>query len=821
VPQFINSNIPSLTAQRNLNTSQSSLNTSLQRLSSGLRINSAKDDAAGLAISERFTTQIRGLNQAARNANDGISLAQTAEGDLAAITNNLQRLRELSVQSANATNSASDRVALQAEVSELVSEIDRVASTSAFNGVRLLNGSFSAQQFQVGANAGETVSISSIASARTASLGQSNGATYTNTTAVGGTYADGDLSVNGSAITGTTADAKSIADAITALDSTLTATAANAQTGIAFTTATGTNLAAGTATPATFTFTNTFAGATLDFSTDSASFEVDNNVVTLDASYGTQADVAAKIQSDLGSGYNVLEQGGKIEIATAATGTTATQPVVDNFLGNVDGGDADSLVADFFTGAQVTGDNTRNTITAVAGTAGSGGGEGGDFTLKIDGATASTITFGDGEGLATGTNLTDLSDDIIAHAGVTAGLNYISGTLAGGNLILEKDDGTAISFDVSASTFTVGDGAAASITESETTAATASVFTATTDLGVTDFSADSVKFTVTDGDGTATEITLNQDYGNLTGVRDAVNNALLADANNDLTATLTGDKLTFTRPTLGNATGTSAITSTYTNDNLDGGVGTHTSFIAGTQAAGVDGSTYNLSIDGVALDFTTAAAAGDDITAIEVAALINSMGAYTASVDAGTLSIEKDDGSNFVLSESGPTSASQGLTGNGSVTPTSDTYRGTVTSIVNTNGSVVIANGATGTAAEAGLTAGETAVDLSVLVGTTIEDTDISTVAGANAAIASVDNALTTINSSRAQLGAIQNRFDSVVSSIQTTSENLSASRSRIRDADFAAETAQLTRAQILQQAGVSILGQANSLPQNALSLLQ
>ena len=118
--QVINTNIASLTAQRNLNSSQGDLSTALQRLSSGLRINSAKDDAAGLAISERFTTQIRGLNQAARNANDGISLSQTAEGDLSQITNNLQRIRELSVQSANATNSSSDRAALQAEVAELV-----------------------------------------------------------------------------------------------------------------------------------------------------------------------------------------------------------------------------------------------------------------------------------------------------------------------------------------------------------------------------------------------------------------------------------------------------------------------------------------------------------------------------------------------------------------------------------------------------------------------------------------------------------------------------------------------------------------------------
>src|SRR5919112_1771826 len=134
---IINTNVASLTAQRNLNTSQSSLATSLQRLSSGLRINSAKDDAAGMAISERMSAQIRGLNQAARNANDGISLSQTAEGALGEVSNNLQRIRELAVQARNATNSASDRAALNAEAQQLKAEIDRVASTTSFNGVKL------------------------------------------------------------------------------------------------------------------------------------------------------------------------------------------------------------------------------------------------------------------------------------------------------------------------------------------------------------------------------------------------------------------------------------------------------------------------------------------------------------------------------------------------------------------------------------------------------------------------------------------------------------------------------------------------------------
>ena len=166
----INTNVMSLNAQRNLGTSQSSLAKSMQRLSSGLRINSAKDDAAGLAISDRMTSQIRGLNQAARNSNDGISLAQTAEGALQETTNILQRMRELAVQSANDTNSASDRSSLQAEVNQLKQEMDRIANTTEFNGKRLLDGSMTSAQFQVGANANQTISFS-VNSAKATALG--------------------------------------------------------------------------------------------------------------------------------------------------------------------------------------------------------------------------------------------------------------------------------------------------------------------------------------------------------------------------------------------------------------------------------------------------------------------------------------------------------------------------------------------------------------------------------------------------------------------------------------------------------------------------
>ncbi|MDI9245014.1 flagellin [Marinobacter sp. CHS3-4] len=237
MPQIINTNIASLNAQRNLNASQGEANTALERLSSGLRINSAKDDAAGLAISTRFEAQITGLNVAQRNANDGISLAQTAEGALDEVTNNLQRIRELAVQSANATNSTSDRQALNQEVQQRISEINRIASQTSFNGLKVLDGTFGEQTFQVGANAGETIDVSGLDS-RGAQLGSVltesqnlGGATAgyesvnTASTALQSsltfpiTLSGGDdtVTINGTALTipaGTYADADALASAI-------------------------------------------------------------------------------------------------------------------------------------------------------------------------------------------------------------------------------------------------------------------------------------------------------------------------------------------------------------------------------------------------------------------------------------------------------------------------------------------------------------------------------------------------------------------------------------------------------------------------------
>jgi len=209
--QVINTNVASINAQRQLNRSQTGMSTAMERLSSGLRINSAKDDAAGLAISDRMTAQIRGLNQGVRNANDGISLAQTAEGAMQESTNILQRMRELAVQSANDTNSASDRSSLQKEVNQLKAELERIATTTSFNGKNLLDGSFNSQAFQVGAYAGQTINVSvgtarigsigtqelgSADALQTAQVGTGNGVTTAGTMTITGAFGSSDVTIN-------------------------------------------------------------------------------------------------------------------------------------------------------------------------------------------------------------------------------------------------------------------------------------------------------------------------------------------------------------------------------------------------------------------------------------------------------------------------------------------------------------------------------------------------------------------------------------------------------------------------------------------------
>lgn len=325
----INTNVMSLNAQRNLSTSANQLATSLQRLSSGLRINSAKDDAAGLAISERLTSQINGLTVAARNANDGISLAQTAEGDLAQIGNNLQRMRELAVQSANASNSASDRAALNAEVQQLAEEIDRVAQASSFNGVKLLDGSFQAQTFQVGANATATdqITVSSITNARSSALGAFNGYSVQNQalTAAGTFTVDtggGAVAVGGGA---SFSDTKALVNAINAQG--IQGLTAHADA----TVATGTT--GGGAISATGNSTLTINGIQISIAgSASAASNLANAVTAINA----QSAATGVTAVDTGAGLELTAADGRnIAVANFAAGGATGAVLADYGLGGL------------------------------------------------------------------------------------------------------------------------------------------------------------------------------------------------------------------------------------------------------------------------------------------------------------------------------------------------------------------------------------------------------------------------------------------------------------------------------------------------------
>ncbi|WP_340121042.1 flagellin [Methylobacter svalbardensis] len=342
----VNTNLSSMSAQRFLSNNQGSLTSAMQRLSSGLRINSAKDDAAGLAISERFTSQIRGNDQAARNANDGISLAQTAEGDLGQITTNLQRIRELAVQSANASNSASDRATIQAESKSLVDEIDRVAANSSFNGIKLLDGNFTSQAFQVGANntANDSITINSIASSRTVDLGESFLASKTSAATLSALGA-GDLTLQvgtstfsvGAAVNGTNGNtsnsAKQIAAAINAVSSGVTATAnSNVVTGAVVATVVGVggtvdingatiNFASGSMTGTAATDGAYMAGqitASSAVTGVTAAYDSATNKITMTATDGRNIDV----NTYTGAGFDATDTGFAVATGAAANRTT-------------------------------------------------------------------------------------------------------------------------------------------------------------------------------------------------------------------------------------------------------------------------------------------------------------------------------------------------------------------------------------------------------------------------------------------------------------------------------------------------------------------
>lgn len=424
MPQIINTNIASLTAQRNLNKSQSANQTALERLSSGLRINSAKDDAAGLAISTRFQSQIRGLNVAIRNAGDGISLAQTAEGALGTMNDNLQRIRELAVQSANATNSDVDRQALQDEVSQLVAEITRTADETDFNGRKLLDGSFAAT-FQIGANAGQTVDVTiDELTADKLGAGRESGISALGTDSA---IANGDLVINGVGINASSAtdDSASTAGADrSAISKAATINEVSDQTGVVADV--NTNVAAGTAQTAAATEGSiTLNNVRIDITTGGVDAAADRaSVIQAINAVADQTGVTAVDTGDIETGIDlVAEDGRNIDIRfnkfdddgnSYANGVTAAATGLA--LGGT--GTTDAVA----TAASISGVGTISNfaLTSLAGS----------FQIAIDGEEAVTVTLSGTAGATAEdvvSNFQDAIDSALSAAnldvGVTLSLN--------------------------------------------------------------------------------------------------------------------------------------------------------------------------------------------------------------------------------------------------------------------------------------------------------------------------------------------------------------------------------------------------------------
>jgi len=713
MPQVINTNVASLNSQRNLNNTQSQLGVSLQRLSSGLRINSAKDDAAGLAIAERFTTQIRGLNQASRNANDAISLAQTAEGALGEYGNILQRVRELAIQSANATNSSSDRQALNNEAQQLIAEMGRISNQTQFNGQAVLDGSFSAAQFQVGANANQTISVT-IGDASTDALGSF---TFNNTQqAVSGTaLTSGDLTINGVDVgASTSGSAEDIARAINSVSN-------------------ETNVSA--------TASTTFSPAGAP--TAGVQLTTGDLVINGTAIGGTSLN------------YDVAAQGAaiatQINAVSNTTGVTAT--------------------ADSSTGAVTLASDTGRSIS---------------LTTNNGAAGASRVENATGMNLST-TPLTNLANSTLTMAG--------SFGASDADIIFSNvTDGDQ--FTLGGATFTFQSGGA-------TTGGSSNAYTI--------------------GDSYTDQAELQ------TEVLQAINLARTnGDINIDATSAFAGTTLTVTSSVLG----VESATASQIFADLGGGaltaidnsaVGTG---IAENATVTVGGETYTFVVG-------TAADNQIDLTQASTTTLAAAF-AGQISTNAGTT----PPTTNITAGSAGAvvtvTAVAYGTSGNTDTNATGTAIGAGVTEVnnvttdaaVNTAAADVIRNGTLDlTSSEtfqiAGNNPGNAGLATASVSLSAVNTVDISSVTGANTAIGLIDGALDQVNTLRSELGAIQNRFESTISNLAATSENLSAARSRIQDTDYAEETAALTRAQILQQAGVSILSQANSLPQLVLSLLQ
>lgn len=414
-------NTPALNAQRNLNQTQSSLNTAIQRLTSGYRINSAKDDAAGSAISNRFTAQINGLNQASRNANDGISMSQTAEGSLQTSTDLLQRMRTLAVQASNDTNSTSDRDSIQTEMDQLYSELDRVASTTQFNGVKLLDGSGGTRTFQVGANSGETMSLT-LASATTQSLNLNaySGLGQLNGGRIGAIAQNDTIVINGTTVTATNATP------------TVTNVAAdiNAKTGTTGVTASTYNVVKGLANVTGVT------GGALTIQVGSAT------AVTIDASSSLD-QLATNINKQVGGIAATIQDGALV--LSNDTGATIT---VGGTVGNsgltvgantgylsLSSADQSAIAITAGTNTSRFGFNTSTGASVVTGSATTGSTLAVADNIKINGVAIGATTSADAVSLATAINAVSSQTGVKATGSTSVSSNGSFGVALAANVL--------------------------------------------------------------------------------------------------------------------------------------------------------------------------------------------------------------------------------------------------------------------------------------------------------------------------------------------------------------------------------------------------
>jgi|AZIK01.1.fsa_nt_gi flagellin len=816
MPQIINTNIASLNAQRNLDKSQSSNQQALQRLSSGLRINSAKDDAAGLAISTRFTSQIKGLNVAVRNAGDGIALAQTAEGALGSINENLQRVRELAVQSSNATNSDVDRDALQAEVSQLVAEISRTADETDFNGRKLLDGSFKAT-FQVGANAGQTldVSITELTADKLGSSAQA-GVSAQGTSSK---LSNGDLVINGEAIRASVSGDDNLSFANKEMSAIAKVAAINEKSASTGVTATvdanvvvGTDMdSAGTAAAAA---TITLNGVDINIQGTANDSEA--------AKAGTRGSVIEAINSKSEQTGVVASDGGKDGgvVLTAADGRNITlTSAATNDLGVYGLSDSDTTAA--------------ASIQAQAG-----------FTLTA--ANASTdivISGGNGTGNGDLTNSGLQAGTYSAQTAVTGNTKQEVGGTAGVATI-----GTTAQTDALAEAEATAAGVSISVTMAAAAATQAELQAAF----------DAAGYSVTVGGNTQEDVAIAANEAKASEKRldsgDLVINGVGIQASTSLDDTASDTTAASSDAAASGIAIAAAINKSTDQTGVSASVNS-TEVVGGTAPAALldgagnaydpltdFGATLNLTLNGV--DVTLTETGDYEKNKANAIAAINEVSGQTgviASDNGESLTLTATDGRNIsMFADSGTVSESYidlntsvenfGLSKNsvgidsGATTVDAYSYASgakTTYSTVSLSSAKSFdigydTNGTKGLE-DSGFKAGTYGGGED---GMALSDIDISTFEGAQAALTAVDNAIAQVASQRADLGAVQNRMTSTVSNLQVTSENLNSANSRIQDADFAAETAELSRTQVLQQAGISVLAQANASGQQVLSLL-